>query len=157
MDDPPDSDDGEWENRDTNHAPSPFGRMEIAGYQKRTSHSYQQVPSGPAELPEVVIERLIQEVAGLRRQSAEAVSNSLKLSEQLAKAQAEVAQSRAEIRDLEEALEDEQIRRREAERLISEQAKRRSQTEENESTASPPSLVPVEVNGTASAPADPAQ
>src|SRR5690606_5305307 len=68
-----------------------------------------------SEPPHIVIERLREEVGTLRRQSAEAVSVSLRLSEQLAQAQREIERSRLEIRDLEDSLQDEQRRRVEAE------------------------------------------
>ncbi|TFK30942.1 hypothetical protein FA15DRAFT_663017 [Coprinopsis marcescibilis] len=77
-----------------------------------------------------LLERLQTEVDTLRRQSAEAVSVSLRLSEQLAQAQAEVSRSRAAVRDLEDMLEDETSRRKDAERLADEESKRRCMAED---------------------------
>jgi hypothetical protein len=63
------------------------------------------------ERPEAVIERLQMEIAGLRKQSAEAVSISLRLSDQLAEAQAEASRTRSQLRDAEGMLENEARKR----------------------------------------------
>ncbi|EAU92528.2 hypothetical protein CC1G_06539 [Coprinopsis cinerea okayama7 len=65
-----------------------------------------------------VVERLQNEIDTLRRQSAEAVSVSLRLSEQLSQAQAEVSRSRAAVRDLEDMLHSETLRRKDLEQQL---------------------------------------
>ena len=76
-----------------------------------------------------VIDRMQFEIATLRRQSAEAVSVSLRLSEQLAQAQAEASRTRAALRTAEVMLEEEARKRRDAERLADEEAEKRRLTE----------------------------
>ncbi|KAF8910157.1 hypothetical protein CPB84DRAFT_1623611, partial [Gymnopilus junonius] len=63
-----------------------------------------------------IIEHMRQEIATLRRTSAEAVSTSIRLSEQLANANLEVSRSREAVRDLEDMLQREASARKEAER-----------------------------------------
>ncbi|KAF5385324.1 hypothetical protein D9615_001197 [Tricholomella constricta] len=77
-----------------------------------------------------IIDSMQAEIAGLRRQSAEAVSLSLRLSEQLVHAQAESSRTRAALRTIERMLEDESKRRREAEKAIDNEEKRRRKAEE---------------------------
>ncbi|KAH6917022.1 hypothetical protein BKA70DRAFT_1251152 [Coprinopsis sp. MPI-PUGE-AT-0042] len=108
----------------------------------RHSHPYRPPPPSQGfQLPPIasldssqshpsLVERLQAEIDHLRRQSAEAVSVSLRLSEKLAQAEAEVSRSRSAVQDLEDMLEDETVRRKEAERQASEEAHRRRMTEE---------------------------
>lgn len=70
------------------------------------------------------------QIETLRRQSAEAVSLSLKLSEQLAHAQAEASRMRATLRTVESILEGEGRKRREAERAAENEEKRRRKAED---------------------------
>ncbi|KAK0455878.1 hypothetical protein EV421DRAFT_1895150 [Armillaria borealis] len=77
-----------------------------------------------------IIERLQIEVAGLRRQSAEAVSLSIRLTDQLAQAQAEASRSKSTLRTVEAMLEEESRKRREAERDADEEAELRRQAEQ---------------------------
>lgn len=77
-----------------------------------------------------IIDRLQIEMAGLRRQSAEAMSMSLRVSDQLAEAQAEASRAKAALRMAEGMLEDEARKRREAERAADEEAKMRRTVEE---------------------------
>lgn len=77
-----------------------------------------------------MIDHMQAEIASLRRQSAEAVSLSLRLSEQLVHAQAESSRTRATLRTIEGILEGESKRRREAERAIDHEEKRRRKAEE---------------------------
>ncbi|KIL71501.1 hypothetical protein M378DRAFT_6232 [Amanita muscaria Koide BX008] len=77
------------------------------------------------ESPSSIIDRMQFEVTTLRRQSAEAVSVSLRLSEQLAQAQAEASRTRAALRTAELMLEEESRKRRDAERLLDEEAEKR--------------------------------
>lgn len=77
-----------------------------------------------------LIERLQIEVAGLRRQSADAVSLSIRLTDQLAQAQAEASRSKATLRTVEAMLEEESRKRREAERDADEEADLRRSLEE---------------------------
>jgi hypothetical protein len=73
-----------------------------------------------------VIESLQAEIESLRRQSAEAATLSLRLSEQLVQAQAESSRTRATLR----TIEDETKRRRGAELLADSEEKRRRKVEE---------------------------
>ncbi|KAF9041847.1 hypothetical protein BDZ89DRAFT_981310 [Hymenopellis radicata] len=77
-----------------------------------------------------LIERLQIEVAGLRRQSAEAVSLSIRLTDQLAQAQGAESRAKASLRTLEFLLEEESRKRREAERDADEEADLRRGMEE---------------------------
>ncbi len=72
-----------------------------------------------------IIDRMQFELSTLRRQSAEAVSVSLRLSEQLAQAQAEASRTRAALRTAEAMLDEESRKRRDAERLADEEAEKR--------------------------------
>jgi TolA-binding protein len=130
LDGPPGSDD-EYDSRDEEpqSAVSPFDRRDSMGaplgppsftHHTRSSQSLPlpSIHNPDLEITQATIERLREEVGTLRRQSAEAVSVSLRLSEQLAQAQREVERARNEIRDLEDALEDEQQRRADAENLV---------------------------------------
>ncbi|THH13497.1 hypothetical protein EW146_g6730 [Bondarzewia mesenterica] len=87
-------------------------------------------PSIHRDLPETMIDRLKIEMAGLRRQSADAVSVSMRMSDQLAEAQADASRARAALKTAEEMLEDEARKRREAEKLADEEAKARRAAED---------------------------
>lgn len=107
-----------------------------------TSISTTFVPNGPSpvlSLPTLtgtgnskdeIIEHMRQEIANLRRTSAEAVSTSIRLSEQLANAHLEVVRCREVTRELEEMLQDEGMKRRDAERLKEVEADRRRAAEQ---------------------------
>lgn len=71
-----------------------------------------------------------EEIATLRRKSTEAVSTSIRLSEQLANANLEVSRSREAVRDLEDMLQSEVTRRNEAERLKDIEIERRRVAEQ---------------------------
>ncbi|KAG0702717.1 hypothetical protein DFH29DRAFT_920128 [Suillus ampliporus] len=77
-----------------------------------------------------LVDRLQIEMAGLRRQSADAISVSLKISDQLAEAQAEAARAKTTLRKVEAMLEEEVIKRREAEYLADQEAKLRRAAED---------------------------
>ncbi|PFH52232.1 hypothetical protein AMATHDRAFT_57152 [Amanita thiersii Skay4041] len=79
--------------------------------------------------PVNVIDRMQFEITTLRRQSAEAVSVSLRLSEQLAQAQAEASRTRAALRTAENMLEEESRKRRDAERMADDEAEKRRSAE----------------------------
>ena len=79
---------------------------------------------------EGLIDRLQIENAGLRRQSADAISVSMRISDQLAEAHAEAARTRAALRIAENMLEDEGRKRRDAERVAQEEAQLRKAAEE---------------------------
>lgn len=138
MDDdaPPDSDE-ERNSRDGVFKPSPFDRREslgALGLAYDHGHSYDGLPPRNhqrADSPEPTVERLQEKNEVMRRDWTVAVSNSLRLGEQLAQAQAEIHRQRTVIQDLQEALEDEQSRRREAERIANEEVKRRHHLEES--------------------------
>ncbi|KAL4246313.1 hypothetical protein ABKN59_008961 [Abortiporus biennis] len=78
-----------------------------------------------------LVERLRAEVEGLRRQSSEALSASLRMSDQLAEAQAEASKARAALRAAENRLEDETRRRVEAEMSADEETRRRRAAEDS--------------------------
>ena len=69
----------------------------------------------------MVIERLQREVLALRQQSADAVSVSVKMSDQLAEAHAEASRVRAALRNMENKYEESERRRKEAERIADQQ------------------------------------
>jgi len=76
-----------------------------------------------------VIERLQREVQSLRKQSADAVSVSVKMSDQLAEAHAEASRVRAAFRNMENKYEESERRRKEAERIADQQQRLRQITE----------------------------
>lgn len=71
------------------------------------------------------IERLQREVQSLRQQSADAVSVSVKMSDQLAEAHAEASRVRAALRSMENRYEESERRRKEAERIADQQQRLR--------------------------------
>ncbi|KAG5652449.1 hypothetical protein H0H81_004993 [Sphagnurus paluster] len=77
-----------------------------------------------------IIDSLQVEIASLRRQSADAISLSLRLSEQLVQVQAESSRTMATLRTMEERLEDESKRRIEAERAANDEEKKRMRAED---------------------------
>lgn len=79
---------------------------------------------------ESLVELMHREIRSLRRQSAEAVSVSLRLSEQLAQAHADAARTRSLLRETEALLEHEKRRRREAERVVDDETMRRRNAED---------------------------
>lgn len=102
--------------------------------------------TGTDKTKDDIIQHMRQEIASLRRTSAEAVSTSIRLSEQLANAHFEVARCREATRELEETLQDEALKRRDAERLKEVEAERRRAAEQALSTMaihSPGRLRPI--------------
>ena len=83
-----------------------------------------------SSVDEGIIDRMQIEMAGLRRQAADAISVSLRISDQLAEAQAEGARAKAALRATEGLLEEEGRKRREAERIASEESRLRRVAEE---------------------------
>jgi hypothetical protein len=79
---------------------------------------------------ENLVDRLQIEMAGLRRQSADAMSISVKISDQLAEAQAEAARAKTALRTVEAMLEEEVVKRREAEYLADREANLRRAAED---------------------------
>lgn len=71
-----------------------------------------------------------EEITTLRRTTTEAVSTSMRLSEQLANANLEVSRSREAVRDLEDMLHSETTKRCEAERLKEIEIERRRAAEQ---------------------------
>jgi hypothetical protein len=71
-----------------------------------------------------VIERLRREVQALRQQSTDAVSVSVKMSDQLAEAHAEASRVRAALRSMENKYEESERRRKEAEHIADQQQQR---------------------------------
>lgn len=80
------------------------------------------------------IERLKMEMAGLRRQSQDAVNSALRLSDQLTASQEEVARAKAALKVAENMLEEEARRRIQAEKMMKEvmeeEARRRRSLED---------------------------
>ncbi len=76
------------------------------------------------------IERLKMEMAGLRRQSQDAVNASLRLSDQLNASQEEAARAKAALKVAENMLEEEARRRIQAEKNAEEEARRRRAAED---------------------------
>ena len=76
------------------------------------------------------VERLKLEMAGLRRQSQDAVSASLRLSDELAVVQKEAAQAQAALKASENRLQEETHRRMQAEQSAEEEARRRRAAED---------------------------
>lgn len=72
-----------------------------------------------------VVERLQREVQSLRQQSADAVSVSVKMSDQLAEAHAEASRVRAALRSMENKYEESERRRKEAEHIADQQQRLR--------------------------------
>lgn len=115
-------------------------------FERRTSlipiqlSAYPQPPSSSAALPRSpfsgdddpsnIIERLDIEVTSLRRQAADAVQVSMRLTDQLAQAQAEASRAKSASKRLEVMLEEEARKRREAEQAADEEARLRWQAED---------------------------
>jgi hypothetical protein len=99
-------------------------------YESEEGMVYHALPSFGFEKSTNIIDHLKIEMAGLRRQSADAVSVSLRMSDQLAEAQADASRARAALRTAERMLEDEARKRREAEREADEEARRRRLAED---------------------------
>ena len=72
-----------------------------------------------------VVEKLQREIQDLRQQSADAVSVSVKMSDQLAEAHAEASRVRAALRNMENKYEESERRRRDAERIADQQQRLR--------------------------------
>lgn len=70
------------------------------------------------------------EMASLRRESAEAISVSMRLAEQLAQAQAEISQTQSALEAMETRLREETNRRRQAEREADDATRLRQAAEE---------------------------
>lgn len=83
-----------------------------------------------SEAGDPLIDRLKMEMAGLRRQSTDAVNASLRLSAQLTEAQADVSRARSTIKVLESRLDEEVRRRREAEHVAEDEARLRLAAED---------------------------
>jgi len=97
---------------------------------QRTSKETYHHTSSRSSGPENIIDHLRIEVEGLRRQSADAISVSVRMSDQLAEAQADASRARAALRAAENMLEDEARKRREAEGLADEESRLRRQAED---------------------------
>ena len=102
---------------------------------KRSPACYQLPPF--SNLEQTRLKQMQEEIAILRRTSAEAVSTSIRLSEQLANANLEVSRSREAVRDLEDMLQSEATKRSEAERLKDIEVERRRAAEQALNARSP--------------------
>lgn len=107
-------------------------RNSLAGLSSFASSQPFSLPpfSSLREKSDSMVDRMHGEIASLRHQSAEAVSLSLQLTEQLSHAQAEASRMRAALRTVESMLESEGRKRREAERAADNEEKRRRKAEE---------------------------
>ncbi|KAI6120680.1 hypothetical protein EDD16DRAFT_1574800 [Pisolithus croceorrhizus] len=114
-----------------NHHPS-TSSLGVFGVREGPSRVYSPERSRNvfATIDEGLIDRLQIENAGLRRQSADAVSVSMRISDQLAEAHAEAARAKAALRVAESMLEEEGRKRRVAERVAQEEARLRRVAEE---------------------------
>ncbi|KAH9837247.1 uncharacterized protein C8Q71DRAFT_796630 [Rhodofomes roseus] len=83
-----------------------------------------------SEAGDPLIERLKMEMAGLRRQSTDAVNASLRLSAQLSESQADTSRARSTVKVLENRLEEEIRRRRDAEHIAEDEARLRLAAED---------------------------
>ncbi|KAF9245871.1 hypothetical protein BU15DRAFT_85535 [Melanogaster broomeanus] len=90
---------------------------------ERSYRTYSTVDEG-------LLDRMQIEMAGLRRQSSDAISVSLRISDQLAEVQGEAARAKAALRATESMLEEEGRKRREAERIANEEIRLRRIAEE---------------------------
>ncbi|KIY73567.1 hypothetical protein CYLTODRAFT_386747 [Cylindrobasidium torrendii FP15055 ss-10] len=89
-----------------------------------------QSPSSYVSDSNSPVDRLQSEITSLRRQAAEAVSLSVRLTDQLSQAQAEAARSKNHMHTVEQLLEEETRKRRQAERDADDEAARRRSLEE---------------------------
>jgi hypothetical protein len=95
----------------------------------RSSSGCFQLPAF-STLEQTRMKQMREEIATLRRTSAEAVSTSIRLTEQLTNANLEVSRSREAVRDLEDMLQSEVTKRSEAERLKDIETERRRAAEQ---------------------------
>ena len=113
------------------HSRQPSGQSQTPFVPIRPSTSFQLPPFSALEQNrEDALKQMREEIATLRRTSAEAVSTSIRLSEQLANANLEVSRSREAVRDLEDMLQSEATKRSEAERLKDIEVERRRAAEQ---------------------------
>lgn len=113
------------------HSRQPSGQSQTSFMSNRPSASFQLPPfSALEQTREDALKQMREEIATLRRTSAEAVSTSIRLSEQLANANLEVSRSREAVRDLEDMLQSEATKRSEAERLKDIEVERRRAAEQ---------------------------
>ncbi|KAF7337481.1 U3 small nucleolar RNA-associated protein [Mycena sanguinolenta] len=101
----------------------------IASPPQSSYHSSRQYSPDSAH-SEDIVERLQMEMANLRRQSAEAISMSMQLSDQLARAQAEVSETQSALELLESKLREETNKRMQAERTAEDALRLRRAAEE---------------------------
>ncbi|KZT08670.1 uncharacterized protein LAESUDRAFT_723570 [Laetiporus sulphureus 93-53] len=145
-----DDDDMDWD--DDGARASEYDSTEDMPYQYKprasssSSHTLSSQPSRPAlygafsghsnsgyrtpDTQDPIIERLKMEMAGLRRQSTDAVNASLRMSSQLSDAQAEASRARASLKVAESRMDEEIRRRREAEHVAEEEARLRLAAED---------------------------
>ncbi len=88
-------------------------------------------PYGHSPTQDPAIERLKQEIEGLKRQTTDQEHLTLRLSNQLTRAEAEIIRAKHSLKMAESRLEDEIRRRVEAERAADEEAKMRRSAEDN--------------------------
>ncbi|KAG6811451.1 hypothetical protein H0H92_007322 [Tricholoma furcatifolium] len=96
----------------------------------RVIQAFSLPPFSTLQNPDSIIDSLHTELATLRRQSADAISLSLRLTEQLAQAQTETSRTHSILHTIEKLLEEESQRRRELEEALDREARRRRKAEE---------------------------
>ena len=104
------------------------------GYSSRTSPGPGPGPSGPPppipDSTDAKLDKMQREIDVLKRQQADAMQASMRMSDQLAEAQAEASRSKASLRVVESRLEDERRRRVEAEMAADEESRIRRSVED---------------------------
>lgn len=112
----------------SHHQYAHSNRPSDVNHQPLSRNNYNGTHDG-LDNPDRTIERLRQEVEGLRKQSADAVSVSVKMSDQLAEAHMEASRVRAALRTLETKYEEAEKRRKDAERTADQQSRLRHAAE----------------------------
>lgn len=105
-------------------------RSSLVRMQLSTPSSSSAMPFTPDDDPADIIERLDIEISTLRRQASDAVQVSMRLTDQLAQAQAEASRARSASKRLEAILEEESRKRRDAEAALFEEKRKRHEAEQ---------------------------
>jgi hypothetical protein len=104
-------------------------RMQLSAYSSFSPSSAHPRYAGEEDSANT-IERLDIEISTLRRQASDAIQVSMRLTDQLAQAQAEASRARSASKRLEVMLEEESRKRRDAEVALSEEKRKRFEAEE---------------------------
>ncbi|KAJ7878620.1 hypothetical protein B0H13DRAFT_2052522 [Mycena leptocephala] len=111
-------------------SPLPLASPHLASPQQPSPHRSSPQFSTDSANSEEIIEQLQMEMAHLRRQSAEAISVSIHLADQLAHAQEEASETRSALEVMESKLREETNKRRQAEREADDAVRLRRAAEE---------------------------